>query len=156
MLKKFISYYKSHTGLFIIDMFCAVLVALCNLYYPTLARRIINEYSLGKEITPIVIGAILLLGIYIVKAVATYIVGYYGHVVGVRMQQDMRRDLFDKYQRLPFSYFDDHKTGDLLSRLTGDLQNVSELAHHGPENVLLAVLMLGGAFIILFKINVQV
>ena len=154
MLKKFISYYKSHTGLFIIDMFCAVLVALCNLYYPTLARRIINEYSLEKEITPIVIGAILLLGIYIVKAVATYIVGYYGHVVGVRMQQDMRRDLFDKYQRLPFSYFDDHKTGDLLSRLTGDLQNVSELAHHGPENVLLAVLMLGGAFIILFKINV--
>ena len=83
MLKKFISYYKSHTGLFIVDMFCAVLVALCNLYYPTLARQIINEYSLGEEITPIVTGALLLLGIYIIKAVATYIVGYYGHVVGV-------------------------------------------------------------------------
>ncbi len=154
MIKKFISYYKSHLGLFILDMICAIIVALCNLYYPTLARKIINEYSLGESYTPIVIGAILLLVIYVIKAVGTYIMGYYGHVVGVRMQKDMRRDLFDKYQRLPFSYFDDHKTGDLLSRLTGDLQNVSELAHHGPENLLLAVLMFVGAFIILININV--
>ena len=154
MLKKFLSYYKPHRRLFILDMICAVVVALCNLYYPTLARKIINEYSLEESYTPIVIGALLLLVIYIIKCIGTYIVGYYGHVVGVRMQKDMRRDLFDKYQRLPFSYFDDHKTGDLLSRLTGDLQNVSELAHHGPENLLLAVLMLGGSFIILFSINV--
>ena len=154
MIKKFISYYKSHLGLFILDMICAIIVALCNLYYPTLARKIINEYSLGESYTPIVIGAILLLVIYVIKAVGTYIMGYYGHVVGVRMQKDMRRDLFDKYQHLPFSYFDDHKTGDLLSRLTGDLQNVSELAHHGPENLLLAVLMFVGAFIILININV--
>ena len=154
MLKKFISYYKPHVGLFTLDMICAVVVALCNLYYPTLARKIINEYSLKEDYAPIIIGALLLLGIYVVKAVGTYIMGYYGHVVGVRMQKDMRRDLFDKYQRLPFSYFDDHKTGDLLSRLTGDLQNVSELAHHGPENLLLAVLMFVGAFIILININV--
>ena len=154
MIKKFISYYKSHVGLFTLDMICAVIVALCNLYYPTLARKIINEYSLGDEYTPIITGAILLLSIYVIKAVCTYIVGYYGHVVGIRMQQDMRRDLFDKYQKLNFTYFDNHKTGDLLSRLTGDLQNVSELAHHGPENLLLAVLMLAGSFIILFRINV--
>ena len=154
MLKKFISYYKPHVGLFTLDMICAVVVALCNLYYPTLARKIINEYSLKEDYVPIIVGALLLLGIYVIKAVGTYIMGYYGHVVGVRMQKDMRRDLFDKYQRLPFSYFDDHKTGDLLSRLTGDLQNVSELAHHGPENLLLAVLMFVGAFIILININV--
>lgn len=154
MLKKFISYYKPHLGLFTLDMLCAVTVALCNLYYPTLARKIINEYSLKESYTPIIIGAALLLVVYLVKALGTYIMGYYGHVVGVRMQKDMRRDLFDKYQRLPFSYFDDHKTGDLLSRLTGDLQNVSELAHHGPENLFLAVLMLVGAFIILLSINV--
>ena len=154
MLKKFLSYYKPHKGLFILDMICAVVVALCNLYYPTLAREIINKHSHGETYAPIIIGALLLLVIYVIKAVGTYIMGYYGHVVGVRMQKDMRRDLFDKYQRLPFSYFDDHKTGDLLSRLTGDLQNVSELAHHGPENLLLAVLMLVGAFIILFNINV--
>ena len=153
MLKKFISYYKPHMGLFILDMFCAVAVALCNLYYPTLARKIINEYSVEKTFVPIIIGAVLLLLVYVVKAVGTYIMGYYGHIVGVRMQKDMRRDLFAKYQKLPFSYFDDHKTGDLLSRLTGDLQNVSELAHHGPENLFLAVLMFVGAFIILFSIN---
>ena len=154
MLKKFISYYKPHLGLFILDMFCAVAVALCNLYYPTLARAIINEYSLKDSYTPIIVGALMLLLVYVIKAVGTYIMGYYGHVVGVRMQKDMRRDLFDKYQKLPFSYFDDHKTGDLLSRLTGDLQNVSELAHHGPENLFLAVLMFVGAFIILININV--
>ena len=153
MIKKFISYYKPHMGLFTLDMFCAVAVALCNLYYPTLARKIINEYSLEESYTPIIIGAVLLLLVYIVKATGTYIMGYYGHIVGVRMQKDMRRDLFAKYQKLPFSYFDDHKTGDLLSRLTGDLQNVSELAHHGPENLFLAVLMFVGAFIILFSIN---
>ena len=153
MLKKFISYYKPHMGLFTLDMFCAVAVALCNLYYPTLARKIINEYSVEKTFVPIIIGAAMLLLVYVIKAVGTYIMGYYGHIVGVRMQKDMRRDLFDKYQKLPFSYFDDHKTGDLLSRLTGDLQNVSELAHHGPENLFLAVLMFVGAFIILFSIN---
>lgn len=154
MIRKFISYYKPHIGLFTLDMFCAVAVALCNLYYPTLARKIINEYSLEKSYTPIIVGAVLLLLVYLIKALGTYIMGYYGHVVGVRMQKDMRRDLFDKYQKLPFSYFDDHKTGDLLSRLTGDLQNVSELAHHGPENLFLAVLMFVGAFIILLNINV--
>ena len=145
MLKKFVSYYKPHLGLFILDMFCAVAVALCNLYYPTLARKIINEYSLNDTYRPIIIGAALLLTVYLVKALGTYIMGYYGHVVGVRMQKDMRRDLFDKYQKLPFSYFDDHKTGDLM--------NVSELAHHGPENLFLAVLMFIGAFVILFSIN---
>lgn len=154
MIKKFISYYKPHLGMFTLDMLCAVAVALCNLYYPTLARKIINEYSLEESFTPIVVGALLLLLVYLVKAAGTYIMGYYGHVVGIRMQKDMRRDLFDKYQRLPFSYFDDHKTGDLLSRLTGDLQNVSELAHHGPENLFLAVLMFIGAFVILLNINV--
>ena len=153
MLKKFISYYKPHLGLFTLDMLCAVAVALCNLYYPTLARKIINEYSLNESYRPIVVGALLLLTVYVVKALGTYIMGYYGHVVGIGMQKDMRRDLFNKYQKLPFSYFDDHKTGDLLSRLTGDLQNVSELAHHGPENLFLAVLMFVGAFVILFSIN---
>ena len=153
MIKKFISYYKPHVRLFTLDMICAVVVALCNLYYPTLARKIINEYALDESYKPIIIGAVILLTVYVIKAIGTYIMGYYGHVVGVRMQKDMRRDLFDKYQRLPFSYFDDHKTGDLLSRLTGDLQNVSELAHHGPENLFLAVLMFVGAFIILFNIN---
>ena len=153
MIKRFISYYRPHLKLFTFDMFFAVVVAACNLYYPTLAKKIINEYAYEPTVAPIIYGALTLLGVYLLKAVGTYIIGYYGHVVGVRMQADMRRDLFRKYESFPFSYFDDHKTGDLLSRLTGDLQNVSELAHHGPENLLLSVLMLIGSFVMLFSIN---
>ena len=153
MFKRFVRYYRPHTALMILDMFAAVLVSLCNLYYPALAKNIINDYAFRDSYAPILMGAAVLLVIYVVKAVCNYIIGYYGHVVGVRMQADMRRDLFRKYESFPFSYYDDHKTGDLLSRLTGDLQNVSELAHHGPEDIFLSVLMLVGSFIILWGIN---
>ena len=135
-------------------MIASVLVAVCNLFYPTIAKNIINDYAYRDTLKPIIIGASLLLLIYVIKAVCNWIVGYYGHVIGVRMQADMRRDLFIKYQSLPFTYFDNHKTGDLLSRLTSDLQGVSELAHHGPENLFLAILMLTGSFVILININV--
>ncbi len=153
MLKKFISYYKPHMRLFTIDMLAALVVALCNLFYPSLAKNIINDYALRDTYDALLFGSLALLLVYILKCVCNYIVGYHGHVVGVRMQADMRRDLFCKYESLPFSYFDDHKTGDLLSRLTNDLMDVSELAHHGPENIFLALLMLIGAFIMLVNIN---
>lgn len=154
MFKKFVSYYKPHMGLFIFDMVSAVIVAVCNLFYPTVAKNIINGFSSGSiELDYILMNSLLLLGVYVAKAFFQYIIGYYGHLVGVYMQADMRRDLFAKYEKLPFRYFDDNKTGDLLSRLTNDLFEVSELAHHGPENVFLAVLMLIGAFIILSGIN---
>lgn len=153
MLKRFISYYKPHIPMFLVDMFSAIMVAACNLFYPTIAKNIINEYVYDETPRRLIIWAAVLLGIYIAKASFNYIIGYYGHVVGVHMQADMRRDLFNKYEKLPFSYFDDHKTGDLLSRLTNDLFDVSELAHHGPENLFLAVLMFIGAFIMLVEIN---
>ena len=154
MFKKFVSYYKPHMGLFIFDMVSAVIVAVCNLFYPTVAKNIINGFSSGSiELDYILMNSLLLLVVYVAKAFFQYIIGYYGHLVGVYMQADMRRDLFAKYEKLPFRYFDDNKTGDLLSRLTNDLFEVSELAHHGPENVFLAVLMLIGAFIILSGIN---
>ncbi len=153
MLKRFISYYRPHLGLFILDMIAALTVALLNLVYPTVAKNMINEYVHADTLRPLIIASLVLLGVYIVKSVCTYIVGYYGHVVGIRMQADMRRDLFKKYQSLPFSYFDNHKTGDLLSRLTNDLFDVSELAHHGPENLFIAVLMLIGSFFILVSID---
>ena len=154
MLKKFISYYKPHLPLFIFDMVSAVIVAACNLFYPTIAKNIINGFTEGGMTEQyIIMNALLLLVVYAIKAFFQYVIGYYGHVVGVRMQKDMREDLFKKYEKLPFFYFDDHKTGDLLSRLTSDLFDVSELAHHGPENVFLAVLMLGGSFVILSGIN---
>ncbi len=154
MIKRFVSYYKPHLVLFTIDMVAALIVALCNLVYPTLAKNIINDYSMRDTVDALIIGSVILLGVYVLKCVCNYIVGYHGHVVGVRMQADMRRDLFKKYETLPFSYFDEHKTGDLLSRLTSDLNSVSELAHHGPENIFLAVLMLVGAFVMLVSIDV--
>ncbi len=154
MIKRFISYYRPHLPLFILDMLSAVAVAVCNLFYPSIARNIIAGFETGNgTLDSLAISAVLLLLVYIIKAIGLYIMGYYGHVVGVRMQRDMRRDLFAKYERLSFSYFDGHKTGDLLSRLTSDLFDVSELAHHGPENVFLAVLMFVGSFIVLSSIN---
>ena len=156
MIKKFISYYKPHVPMFLFDMFCAVVVAVCNLFYPTVAKEIINDVQSGNPMMDrIIFSGILLLVIYIIKAICQYVVGYYGHLMGVRMQAHMRRDLFAKYERLPVSYYDERKTGDLLSRLTNDLFEISELAHHGPENVFLATLMLGGSFIILSGINLE-
>lgn len=154
MIKKFISYYKPHIPLFTLDMVCALIVALCNLVYPKIASSIVGGFETGDmDKNALITSALFLAGVYILKAICQYVVGYYGHMVGVRMQADMRRDLFMKYERLPFSYFDDHKTGDLLSRLTTDLWDVSELAHHGPENLFLAVLMFIGSFVVLASIN---
>ena len=154
MIKRFVRYYKPHIPLFTLDMFCALIVALCNLVYPRIASSIVGGFETGNmDRNTLISSALFLAGVYLLKAICQYIVGYYGHMVGVRMQADMRRDLFMKYERLPFSYFDDHKTGDLLSRLTTDLWDVSELAHHGPENLFLAVLMFIGSFSILASIN---
>ena len=155
MIRKFISYYRPHIFLFTVDMLAALLVAVCNLVYPKLAENIINDYALRDTADALLIGSAILLGVYVIKCICNYVVGYYGHVVGVRMQADMRRDLFIKYESLPFSYFDDHKTGDLLSRLTSDLNSVSELAHHGPENIFLALLMLVGSFVMLVDVEWQ-
>ncbi len=154
MFKRFVKYYKPHIPLFAFDMLAAVLVSACNLFYPTIAKNIINEYIYDSTVNRIVLWSVILLEIYLIKAVCNYVMGYFGHVVGVRMQRDMRRDLFEKYQRLPFAYFDSHKTGDLITRLTNDLFDVSELAHHGPENLFLSVLMFIGSFIMLGRINI--
>ncbi len=154
MIKRFIKYYKPHLPMFTLDMIAALIVAVCNLVYPTVARGIISGFETGEGTAEsVMLGAGMLAAVYVIKAVFQYIVGYYGHFVGVKMQADMRRDLFEKYEKLPFSYFDEHKTGDLITRLTNDLWEVSELAHHGPENIFLAVLMFVGSFFILSGIN---
>ena len=153
MLKRFVSYYKPHAKLFAFDMVSAVIVAVAGLFYPLIVKNIMNVYVFDDTPTRLIVWSAVILSLYIVKAYFNYAMGYYGHVVGVRMQADMRRDLFKKYETLPFSYFDDHKTGDLISRLSNDLFDVAELAHHGPENLFLAVLMLVGSFIVLVSIN---
>ena len=154
MLKKFASYYKPHVKLFALDMFCAFMVACCDLFYPIIAKNIINDYVPNKNIKLFVTWVIVLLLIYVFKAIFNYVVQYWGHIVGVRIQGDMRQELFKHLQKLPFSYFDENKTGTIMSRMINDLFEVSELAHHGPENLFLSLIILGGAFIMLSKIDI--
>ena len=149
LVKRFVSYYKPHRKLFAIDMACAFIVAVCDLSYPIIAGNIIDDYVPNQNLRLLLIWSGVLLGIYLVKAVLNYVIQYWGHIVGVRIQGDMRRDMFRHMQKLPFAFFDENKTGTLLSRMVNDLQDVSELAHHGPEDLFLSLIMLVGSFIIL-------
>ena len=153
LLKRFAAYYKPHRKLFALDMVCAFIVAVCDLFYPTIAKNIINDYVPNQNLRLLIIWGAALLGIYLIKAVLNYIITYWGHIVGVRIQADMRRDMFRHMQKLPFSFFDANKTGTLLSRLVNDLQDVSELAHHGPEDLFLSGIMLIGSLVILSRYN---
>ncbi len=155
MLRRFIHYYKPHKKLFMIDMLSAFIVALCDLFYPMITRNIINDYVPNKNLRLIVTWSVILLFIYIIKAGLNYVIQYYGHVVGVRMQADMRRDIFRHLQKLPFSYFDENKTGVIMSRIINDLMDITELAHHGPEDLFVSSIMLIGSFIILSTINLK-
>lgn len=153
MIRKFAKYYKPHLRLFILDMTCAFIVACCDLFYPVIAKNIINDYVPNQNIRLFVVWAAVLLGIYILKALLNYVIQYWGHIVGVRIQGDMRRELFRHLQKLPFSFFDENKTGSIMSRMINDLFEVSELAHHGPENLFLSLIILVGAFIMLAQIS---
>ncbi|MBC3516957.1 ABC transporter ATP-binding protein [Neobittarella massiliensis] len=154
MIKRFIGYYKPHRKLFYFDMFCALIVAVCDLFYPMITRNIIQDYVPNRQLRLMIVWVLVLLGLYILKALLNYIIQYYGHVMGVRMQADMRREVFDHLQKLPFSYFDQNKTGVVMSRIVNDLMDVTELAHHGPEDLFISLIMLIGSFAILCTINV--
>lgn len=154
MLKKFISYYKPYKRMFLFDMLAALIAAGCDLVYPYMTKELINISIPDKNLRMIVTFAIALIMIFIVKALCAYFMQYWGHVVGVRMQGDMRRELFTHLQRLPNKYFDNNKTGDIMSRIVNDLNDISELAHHGPEDLFISIIMLVGSFIILININV--
>lgn len=148
-------YYKPHRFLFFVDITCAFIYALCDLVYPYIARIIINGVSDHTvTIKMIIVCAAVLIGIYILKAILNYCYDYWGHVLGTRIQGDMRRDLFAHLQKLPFPYYDENKTGVIMSRIVNDLFEVSELAHHAPEDIFLSLITLLGSFIILMTINV--
>ncbi len=153
LLRRFAAYYKPHRVLFYTDLACAFVVALCDLFYPMIAKSIINDYVPNQNLRMLLIWSAVLLGIYILKAGLNYFIQYWGHIVGVRIQGDMRRDMFRHMQKLPFSYFDETKTGTIMSRMINDLMDISELAHHGPEDLFLSVIMLVGSFIMLAGIN---
>ncbi|PRR75707.1 ABC transporter ATP-binding protein [Clostridium thermopalmarium] len=153
MIKKFIGYYKPHMKLFILDMVCAFLAAAADLFYPMISRKIINDVIPNRQLSLLYKLIIFLAALYILKLIFNYIVEYWGHVVGVRMQYDMRKEIFSHLQKLPFSYFDDNKTGHIMSRIVNDLMEVSELAHHGPEDLFISLVMLVGAFVALCTID---
>ena len=154
MIKRFCSYYKPNLKQFIFDMCCALVVALCDLFLPVVSRSIIDDYIPDKNIKMIFIWLGVLVAVYTVKMIGAYCVQYYGHIVGVKMQYQMRNEVFAHMQKLPFSYFDDHKTGTIMSRIINDLFDVSELAHHGPENLFLAAILLIVSFILMARVNI--
>lgn len=154
MIKKFISYYKPYKKLFILDLIVATIATICSLIYPMMTRVLINETIPNKEIKVIGIFAIILMLLYLIKVGCCYFMQYFGHLVGVGMQADMRRDMFNHLEELPNSYFDNNRTGDLMSRMINDLMEISELAHHGPEDLFISIVMFLGSFIILSTINI--
>lgn len=153
MIRQFIKYYKPHRLLFTLDMIVAFSMAGIDLLFPMFSRVFINDYIPNGKINAIIISSLAILGLYILKIAFNYFVGYWGHVLGSRIEFDMRRDLFTHIQKLEFSFFDNIKTGQLMNRLTADLNEVTELAHHGPEDLFVSMVMLIGSFIILIQIN---
>ena len=154
MIKEFIKYYKPYKKLFFMDLLAALLFAGCNLVYPMITRDIMNEVVPNKDLRMLIVFAFTLLFIFIMKAFLNHFMQYWGHVVGVRMQADMRSEVFTHLQKLPNSYFDNHKTGVTMSRIINDLMDISELAHHGPEDLFISLVMFVGSFIILLNINI--
>lgn len=153
MLKRFIAYYKPVKIIFITDMICAFAVAVCDLFYPMITRNIINVYVPNQEFQLMIKWLVVLGLIYILKFGLNYYITYYGHIMGVKMQAHMRKDIFEHMQDLPFVFFDENKTGTLSSRIINDLMDISELAHHGPEDLFISLVMLIGSFIMLSTIN---
>lgn len=153
MIKRFAAYYKPHMKVFIADLACALALAVIDLFYPMITRSILDEYIPDKNMRLLLIWSGVAVILYLVKLFFNYFVTYYGHVMGVHMQADMRRKVFSHLQDLPFSYYDDHKTGTIMSRVVNDLFDVSELAHHGPEDLFLSAVLLIGSFILMAGIN---
>lgn len=155
-LKKFIKYYKPYKTVFFIDLLCATIISAIDLAFPQLLRTLTKTLFAGapgkiiSALIPITIG---LLVAYIIQTACRYYVTYAGHMMGARMERDMRKELFDQYEKLSFSYYDQNNSGQMMSKLVSDLFDISELAHHGPENLFISVIKIIGSFIFLFMIN---
>ncbi len=157
-LKRFATYYKPHMGLFILDMVCALLIAGIDLAFPMLTRQAINGFlpSIGSgtgEFRPYLVFIIALVGLYIFRTGLQFIVDFYGHMLGIRMEYEMRKELFGHLQKLSFKFYDKTRTGHIMSRMMNDLNEMTELAHHGPEDLFLSTIMLAGSFILLLFIE---
>ena len=154
MFKRFLQYYKPHKKMLTLDMLAAFMISLIGMVYPVVTRNMLNDYIPNRMYRAIVIAGAAVLVLYIIRLLLRYFVQYYGHMIGVGMQSQMRRDLFDHLEKLPFSFYDDNETGRIMTRITSDLFEVVELAHHGPENLLISSTMIILSFIYLSRINI--
>lgn len=154
MIKRFAGYYRPHLHLFVLDMFFAFLIAAIDLVFPVLSRQIVNDFIPNQNLAMLVRYSLFALGLFVIRMFSTYIVGYWGHIMGARIEVDMKRDLFTHMQKLHHKFFDKNRTGQIMNRFTGDLFEVAELAHHGPEDLFISAVMLIGSFLILMTIHV--
>lgn len=156
--KKFLSYYKPYLRLFAADMVCALGAAAISLVYPLIVRYITNDilvnYEISEAVGIIAKLALAMVGLALLELFCNYFISYQGHVMGAKMEFDMRNDIFNHFQKLSFSFYDNQKTGQLMSRITNDLFEITELSHHGPEDIVISIIKFVGAFIILIRINV--
>lgn len=158
-IKKFINYYKPYKNMFFMDMFCALTLSAIDLVFPKLVSFLLDDVYTGEneqilKYVALVGGALLIM--YIIRYFCQYYITFQGHVMGARMETDMRSDIFDHLQKLSFSYYDNTNTGKLMSRIVTDLFDISELAHHGPEDLFISILKIAGSFIILMSINIKI
>ena len=155
-LKKFIRYYGPYKTVFFLDLICATLISLVDLAYPQILRTLTatlftrDGNAILKALPPI---ALLLLIMYAAQSLCKYYVSYQGHMMGANMERDMRQQLFDHYEKLSFSYYDQNNSGQMMSKLVSDLFDISEFAHHGPENLFISLVKIVGSFVFLFLIN---
>jgi ATP-binding cassette, subfamily B, bacterial len=155
MLRKFFSYYQPYKGLFLLDFTCAVFAGLLELGFPLVVNQFIDRLLPSRDWPLILWASAGLLALYGLSAGLQYVVTYWGHMLGINIETDMRRKLFDHIQKLSFRFFDNNKTGHLLSRLTNDLMEIGEMAHHGPEDVFIAIMTLMGAFLFMAMIHLK-
>ncbi|MBR4186520.1 MAG: ABC transporter ATP-binding protein, partial [Clostridia bacterium] len=154
MLKRFFAYYKPHKLMFALDMLASLLVAVIAIVYPIVTRKMLNDLIPNRKYQLIVAFGLVLLGLYVLRMLLNFFIQYQGHMVGVHMQAQMRRDMFNHLEKLPYSFYDNHETGKIMSRMTNDLMDISELAHHGPENIIISSISIVLAFCYLMTIDV--
>ena len=153
MLKRFLRYYRPHMKMLVLDMLASLLISVIGMVYPIVTNKMLNIYIPQKMYTTIVVSGLAVLTLYVIRMLLRYFVQYYGHIIGVKMQSQMRLDLFAHLQKLPFGFYDNNETGRIMTRITSDLFEVCELAHHGPENLLISSVMIVLSFLYLFGID---
>ncbi len=154
MLKRFIRYYRPERKIFVLDMLASLMISMLGLTFPIMTRRMLNTYIPDKNVRMIILAAVIVLVMYAIRAFLQFFIQYEGHMMGTRIQAEMRRDMFDHLETLPYKYYDNHETGKIMSRMTNDLQDISELAHHGPENIIISTITIILSLIYLCTINV--